>query len=156
MKRTYIIIVSMLIPFSLFAQSYDEERVALGNFLVRMYENNPFEGVKIVSDYNHEYLVSAVMVKKKGTDTSMDRVAQVKSNRQVSQFLNAVITCETDSIIRTSKEVKNEKSVEQIIERIRENSLGFIKGMEILRTLERPDEYRCYLFFRIVEEMKPS
>lgn len=149
-------IVCMLIPLSLYAQSYDEERIALGNFLVRMYENNPFEGVKLFSDYDHNYLVSAVLVKKKGTDSAIDRVAQVKNNRQVSQFLNSIVTSETDTIVRTTKDEKTSKTVEEVMEMIRENSFGLTKGMEVLRTIEKADDSRCYLFYRVVEEMVPS
>jgi hypothetical protein len=46
-----------------------------------MYISNPFEGVKILDDYDHQYLVSVVNLDKtKYTNQSvMNRVAQVKA-----------------------------------------------------------------------------
>jgi hypothetical protein len=47
---------------SIVAQSFSEDKIAFGNFLKRMYLANPFEGVKIVDDYNKKYFTSFVSV----------------------------------------------------------------------------------------------
>ncbi|MGN0047812.1 MAG: hypothetical protein ACI37U_02795 [Bacteroides sp.] len=135
------------------AQSYNQERMALENFLVRMYRNAPFEGVKIVSDYQHNYLLSVVLVKKSASESNMNRVAQLKSSRQVSQYLNGVISTESETIIRTTEEVKEERTIEEITDIIKENSIGFTKAMEILKSFDANDKEKCYMFFRKVEEM---
>ncbi len=36
----------------------------LTRFLVRMYENAPFEGVKVVDDYDHRFLLSVLLLSK--------------------------------------------------------------------------------------------
>ena len=65
MKKVLILFILVVSEFmDVFAQSYNQERIALENFLVRMYKNASFEGVKIVSDYNNNYLLSVVLVKK--------------------------------------------------------------------------------------------
>jgi hypothetical protein len=55
------IVVFALLVFSLCgnikAQSFNNEKVSLTNFIKRMYTAKSFEGVKIVDDYNHQYLV---------------------------------------------------------------------------------------------------
>lgn len=149
-----IVFVIFLLPIKSFAQGYDEERIALGNFIVRLYENNPFEGVRIVADYNNDYLLSAVLVKNNGNETASNRIAQVKNNRQVSVFINGLVTIDSKTIILTKKDVQQKKSNEEIIEILHESSVGMVRGMEILRVIDRPDNYRCYLFYRKIEEMK--
>ena len=45
-----------LYTIGLHAQSYNSDRVAFTNFLVRMYMHAPFEGVRVVNDYDNAYL----------------------------------------------------------------------------------------------------
>ncbi|WP_288060686.1 hypothetical protein [Thomasclavelia cocleata] len=122
-----------------------------------MYKSTPFEGVKVVADYENNYLVSVVLVKN-NTNSSVsarNRVAQIKSARQVSQYLNSVITLESETIIRTTEKVKEEKTINEITEVIKENSIGFTKGMEVLTTFDINDaKEHCYMFFRRIEDMK--
>lgn len=59
MKRTIIcFFVALSVALQCFAQSYNQEKTALTRFLVRMYESAPFEGVKVVDDYDHRYLTN--------------------------------------------------------------------------------------------------
>ena len=154
MKRFIVLLMVMTITSQLFAQSYDQERVALRNFLVRMYKVNPFEGVKIVSDYENYYVLSAVLVKIGTSESTTNRIAQVKSQRQVSQYLNGIITIESETIVRTTQNAKEEKTIEEITDVIREHSIGFTKAMEALATIDVSNNQKCYMFFRKVEEMK--
>ena len=57
MRRLLLTITVFCGIISLYAQSYNQEKVALTNFLVRMYKTEPFEGVKVVSDYDNNYLL---------------------------------------------------------------------------------------------------
>ncbi len=53
-----ILLVALLFHvFNSYAQSYNQEKTALTNFLVRMYENAPFDDVKAVEDYEDSYLM---------------------------------------------------------------------------------------------------
>lgn len=156
MKKVLSLLVLFVCLFSLngFAQGYNQEQTALKNFLVRMYKSAPFEGVKIVSDYNNNYLLSVVLVKKSTSESSMNRVAQLKSSRQVSQYLNGVIRADSETIIRTTEDVKNQQTIEEITDIIKENSVGFTKAMEVLTTFDKNENERCVMFYRKVEEMK--
>lgn len=155
MKRKILLsLASLLIGILSFAQGINQEQTALKNFLVRMYKSEPFEGVKIVSDYDNNYVLSVVLIKNSGSKTAMNRIAQVKSQRQVSQYLNGVVSTESETIIRTTEKIKEEKTIEEITDVIREHSIGFTKAMEVLAVIDASNNQKCYMFYRKVEEMK--
>ena len=130
MKTIKIIIAVCLLVLSHRgqAQGYNSENIALGNFLVRMYNNAPFEGVKIVSDYDNNYLLSVVLVKNSGSESTMNRVAQVKSNRQVSQFLGGLVSISSETIIKMSENTKSGQTIEEVTDIIKENSILWAKN----------------------------
>ncbi|MDE6553891.1 MAG: hypothetical protein K2K98_13180 [Muribaculaceae bacterium] len=135
MKR---IILSALLTFlfipivPLWAQSYNQEKTALANFLVRMYENAPFDGVKAVEDYDNAYLMSVVKLDKGkyNSESALNRVAAVKAMSQASRFFNGSNITE-DLIIRTTEKSDGTSDTE-IIENIREHSAGYVKQLEHL------------------------
>ena len=138
-KGIWIFATALALSSSVCAQSFDQERTALKNFLVRMYKAEPFEGVKVVSDYENNYLLSVVLIANNGqSETAMNRIAQVKSQRQTSQYLGGVIKTESETIIRTTENVKEEKTIEEITDIIKENSVGFTKAMEVLTVIDTP------------------
>lgn len=155
MKHILIIVLGMILAVNAYSQSYDQERTALKNFLVRLYKAEPFEGVKVVSDYDNNYLLSVVLIANNGQPESIrNRIAQVKSQRQVSQFLGGLVTSQSETIIRTTENVKEGKSIEEITDIIKENSIGFTKAMEVLTVIDAQDSQKCYMFYRKIEEMK--
>lgn len=154
MKRVLLTIILFFGLISVSAQSYDQERTALKNFLVRMYKAEPFEGVKVVSDYENNYLLSVVLVKNSASESVTNRIAQVKSQRQVSQYLGGLVQVSSETIIRTTEKVKEEKTIEEVTDIIRENSIGFTKAMEVLAVIDAGNNQKCYMFYRKVEEMK--
>ena len=156
MKRILLtFILCIALAANVYAQSYNQEKVALTNFLVRMYKAEPFEGVKVVSDYENNYLLSVVLVADNGqSESARNRIAQVKSQRQTSQYLGGLITSQSETIIRTTENVKEQKTIEEITDIIKENSIGFTKAMEVLTVIDAPNNQKCYMFYRKVEEMK--
>lgn len=155
MKRLFFFLFAITLAVNSYSQGYNQEKVALTNFLVRMYKAEPFEGVKIVSDYDNNYLLSVVLVANNGqSEIARNRIAQVKSQRQVSQYLGGLVQVSSETIIRTTEKVKEEKSVEEITDIIKENSIGFTKAMEVLTVIDTPNKQKCYMFYRKVEEMK--
>lgn len=154
MLRYILFIICILSTFTLKAQSYNQEHTALENFLVRMYRNTPFEGVKIVSDYENTYLLSVVCVKNSGNESVINRIAQVKSQRQVSQYISGNVTTESQTIIRTSEDVKDNVTIEEVTDIIKEYSVGFTKSMEVLTNFETTNGMKCVMFYRKLEELK--
>lgn len=70
-----------MIALGMSAQSYNTDRVAFTNYLVRMYNNAPFEGVRAVNDYDSAFLISVLALDKKKytSDAVLNRVASVKA-----------------------------------------------------------------------------
>jgi hypothetical protein len=119
-----------------------------------MYSASPFDGVKLVDDYDHQYLVSVLSLDKaKYSDPSiMNRVAQVKAQSQASTFLNGA-TISMDMVITTTEvKGKPDSTIVQTVEQIKQNSLGFSKGLELLTNFDQADSKKMvFIYFR---EMK--
>lgn len=129
-----------------FSQNYNEERTALTNFLVRMYNNAPFEGVRVADDYDNSYPLSVLSLDKSKypNASAMNRVASVKAMSQASRYLNgASIT--SDLIIRTSEKSDGTGDTE-IIENIREHSIGYVKALELLTTFDGQNGWQVFIF----------
>ena len=129
-----------------FAQNYNQERTTLTNFLVRMYENAPFDGVKAVEDYDNAYLMSVVKLDKTKykSESALNRVASVKAMSQASRFFNGSNI--TDDMIIHTTEKADGSSVTEIIENIRENSVGYVKQLEQLTNFAAPDGRQVFIF----------
>ncbi|MBD5350742.1 MAG: hypothetical protein HDR89_07685 [Bacteroides sp.] len=140
------IILAIISSFGLRAQSYNQERTALTNFLVRMYENAPFDGVKAVEDYENSYLMSVVKLDKEKykTQSALNRVASVKAMSQASRFFNGSNITD-DMIIRTTEKADGTSDTE-IIENIRENSIGYVKQLEQLTNFTAKDGQQVFIF----------
>ena len=154
MKKILLSITLLCGMIAVQAQSYDQDRMALKHFLVRMYKADPFEGVKVVSDYENNYLLSVVLVKNSASESAINRIAQVKSQRQVSQYIGGLVQVNSETIIRTTEKVKEEMTIEEVTDIIRENSIGFTKAMEVLAVIDAGNNQKCYMFYRKIEEMK--
>jgi hypothetical protein len=155
-----IIISTLLIMFlfgSANAQSFNADKTAFSNFLKRMYNTNSFEGVKIINDYDHPFLVSVIGLDraKYTSESVMNRVAQVKAQSQANTFLNGA-NISMDMIIST-KETKdsanNITTIVESIERIKQNSAGFSQGLELLTNFQSTDNKRMVFIYG--RELKP-
>jgi hypothetical protein len=146
----------MLNATYVYSQSFNDEKVSLTNFIKRMYTAKPFEGMKIVDDYDHQYLISVISLEKaKYTSESiMNRVAQVKAQSQASTFLNGA-TISMDMVI-TTKETKdstnNVKTIVETVEQIKQNSVGFSQGLELLTNFDNAESLR--MVFIYIRELK--
>ena len=91
MKKLFLLIsLFLLIKPPTFSQSFNSENIAMRNFITRMYNSQPWSGVKVFLDYENKYLISLVELNPANykTENEMVRVAEIKSRSQVSQFLN--------------------------------------------------------------------
>ncbi|GAP72870.1 hypothetical protein SAMD00024442_49_3 [Candidatus Symbiothrix dinenymphae] len=151
MKKFLILSLLPLFFVSGFAQSYNEEKTALTNFLKRMYENAPFEGVRVVDDYDHTYLLSVLSLdtSKQPNESAMNRVASVKAMSQASRFFNGS-NITSDMIIRTSEKSDGSGDTE-IIETIKENSVGYVKALEQLTNFKGKEGWQVFIFYKKIE-----
>lgn len=154
-KTALFLIYLFCIILDVFSQSYNQEQTALKNFLVRMYKSAPFEGVKVVSDYENDYLLSVVTLKKSAntSESTTNRIAQVKNSRQVSQYINGITFIDSQTIIYTNPKQNEEKPIEEMTDMIKENSIGFTKSMEIL-TVISDEQKLCYMFIKKIDQKK--
>jgi hypothetical protein len=160
-KINLTILLSILFIFCLLgnlnAQSFNDDKVSLSNFMKRMYASKPFEGVKIIDDYDHDYLVSIISLDKtKYTNESiMNRVAQVKAQSQASTFLNGA-TISMDMVITTTEKKDTQNNVNKIVEtveQIKQNSAGFSQGLELLTNFDNSENSRMiYIYIREIKK----
>ena len=154
--KSKLFIAFLLLSRLSFSQSFNEDKTAFSNFLKRMYTSTPFEGVKIVDDYDHQYLVSVISLDKaKYTNPSiMNRVAQVKAQSQANTFLNGA-TISMEMVIKTTEQKTKDSNntVVETIESIKQNSMGFSQGLELLTNFDNTDNNRMvFIYFREIKK----
>lgn len=150
-----IIILFILLAFSktVNAQSFNEDKTAFSNFIKRMFTTQPLEGVKIIDDYDHQYLISVISLDKaKYTDPSiMNRIAQVKAQSQANTFINGA-NIKMDIIIKTTDKKLKDSTMSilvETIENIKQNSTGFTQGLELLTVFENIElKKQVFIYFR--------
>ena len=128
------------------AQSYNSDRVSFTNFLIRMYNDAPFEGVRAVNDYDNAFLISVLALDKEKykTETILNRVASVKAMANASRYFNGSNITQ-DMIIHTTDKADGTSDTE-IIENIHENSVGYVKALEQLTNFRRKDGLQVFIF----------
>ena len=134
-----------------YSQSINDDKTSLTNFIKRMYNSAPFEGVKVIDDYDHQYFISVLSLEKAKytNDAMMNRVAQVKGQSQANIFFNGS-TISSDLVIKTTESKSTDKpatSAVETIESIKENAMGFVKSMELLTNFDNPDGKRMVFIF---------
>ena len=156
MKQSLIVILALMLSSISYGQGFNDDKIAFTNYIKRMYNSSPFEGVKLVEDYDNEYIISVLSLEKGSKSSSiLSRVAQVKAQRQVSTFFNgAVITSEF--IIKTTETKADSAEVQttvETIERIKENSVGFVNGLELLTNFGIEEGNRMlFIYLKKIDE----
>lgn len=148
--------LACLVPTESSAQGFNEDKTALANFLKRMYASAPLDGVKVVDDYDKNYFISVVSLPNAGypSASARDRVAAVKARQQASAFFNGT-NISTELEVITTQENQADSTATKVLmtERLKETSLGFVEGLELLIGFASNDSTRTvYIFYR---EMTP-
>lgn len=146
---TLLIMGSATIP-TVNAQGFDGDKIAFTNFITRMYENNPFEGVKVVEDYDDAYIISVVAMDsaKYSSEAIMNRVAEVKARAQASRFFNgASITLD---MVVTTREDGNDTITTEMVEKLHEKSFGYVGAMELLTVIDKSVQ-KIYVYLTIIK-----
>lgn len=152
MKKWLLLIVLSLGIFHIYGQSLNMERTALSNYLIRMYENQPFEGVRIINDYTDTYLISVLSLDSKSynNESAINRVASVKAMSQVSRFLNGS-AISSECIINIHQSENNKTSTE-ITEIINEYSIGYVSAVELLTSFDNESGRRVFIHIKKLEK----
>ena len=152
------LLYSLFILFSMksYGQGFNDDKIAFTNFVKRMYMSSPFDGVKIIEDYDHQYMVSVIgMDKAKYADPSvMNRVAQVKAQSQVNTFLNGA-SIDMSLVVRTTETTEGglSKVTTESLEQIKQNSTGFSQGLELLSNFDNAEGKKVvYVYVREIKK----
>lgn len=153
MKNVFIIVLVVLGISELQAQSYNQNKTSLTRFLIRMYTDTPFEGVRIVNDYDSAYLISVLSLDKTQykTESALNRVASLKATSQVSNYLNGSKIIQ-NTIIHTSEKSNKETSVE-IVEHIQEYTTGHVKALEHLTNFTNKEGRQVFIFIKEIKKV---
>lgn len=147
----FVLLLGLLISFvnETNAQGYDQERIQLAKFIERMYNNAPFDGCRIVDDYDNSYLLSVVALDKSKYKTPqiMNRVAEVKSQRNAGEFFNGSQSY-TEMTIKTPKGEEHESDMTEVYELIRVNSIGYVKQMQLLTSFEDAAGMQVFVYYK--------
>jgi hypothetical protein len=150
MKSILFLALNFCLMPCAFAQSLNGDKVALGNFVKRMYNASPFEASKVIDDADGKYFITVLSLEKAKytSQSTMNRVAQVKAQSQANTFFNGS-TVSSEMIIKTTetKSQDNNKSTIEAIEFIKENSTGFINSLELLSNFEIEDGRKIIFIF---------
>ena len=151
----YVLLIGVLISIAneISAQGYDQERIQLAKFIERMYNNAPFEGCRIVDDYDNSYLLSVVALEKSKYKTPqiMNRVAEVKSQRNAGEFFNGSQSY-TEMTIKTPKGEEHKTDMTEVYELIRVNSIGYVKQMQLLTSFDDNAGMQVFVYYKRVDK----
>lgn len=149
-----LLLILLIVSICVNAQSYNNDRVAFTNFLIRMYNDAPFEGVRAVNDYDNAFLISVLALDKEKykTEATMNRVASVKAMAQASRYFNGSNITQ-DLIIHTTDKTDGTSDTE-IIENLHENSAGYVRALEQLTNFKRKDGLQVFIFITTLTDSK--
>ena len=152
-SKLYSIIALLLFSSSIYSQDIGGNKVGVGNFVRRMYNSQPFEGVKILQTQEGvDYMISVVALKNDSskTESIKSRIASIKAKAFVSQYLNGSNI--SNEVIVVTTEQRNKDSTitkSELKETLKETSIGFIEGgMELIINFESNDSKNIiYIYY---------
>jgi len=118
----------------------------LESFTIEMIKKKPIDGARIILTPNNKYIISTISLDnaKYSSPEIRDKVAFMKAKQFVNTMINGS-TITSDFIIRTDE---NDKSTEvSNSEIIREHSMGFVQGLELLFGKEIIQNKTTYLYY---------
>ncbi len=118
----------------------------LEEFITEIIKKKSIDGARIISAPANKYIVSTITLEnaKYSTPEMRDKVAFMKAKQLVNGLVNGS-TITSDQIIRTDE---NDNSTEATnTEIIREQSMGFIQGLELLFAKEITQNKTTYVYY---------
>jgi hypothetical protein len=139
-----------------YTQDFGGDKVGIGNFVRRMYNTQPFNGVKILQTQEGiDYMVSVVELKKdpSKSESILSRIASVKAKAYASQYINGSNISTDVYVITTEEKAKDSVITKTTMQEVfKESSIGFVDGMELLTKFEAlRDTVLVYVYFRIIK-----
>ena len=132
MKKLFLFCAITAITMIASAQSYNSDLNDLGQYVQRMYMNEPFEGARVVENVDNCYLITVVAEKPGKSDYTTSSKAELKGLSYANDFLNGTQTYKSQ-ILHMTEDSKG-YSNEQIEEVIESRSMGYVQTMQVLST----------------------
>lgn len=144
MRKTLLSIVATLISVASFAQSYNSDLNDLGQYVQRMYMNEPFEGARIVENIDKCYLICIVTETPTSNDYATNRKAEVKGLSYANEFLNGAHV--SQNTVMYTKENSKGYSYSEIEDFIESRSMGYVQTMQVISTFTNDKGKKVYVF----------
>ena len=122
----------MLFAATSFCQSYNSDLNDLGQYVQRMYMNEPFEGARVVENVDNCYLITVVAEKPGNSDYATNRKAEVKGLSYANKYLNGEMSMQ-NTVLHTREDSRG-YSYEEIEDFIESRSMGYVQTMQVLST----------------------
>lgn len=155
MKIKFLLFVTLFVAcVSNYAQSYNTEHTTLARFLTRMYNSAPFEGVKVINDYDNNYLISVVVLnpaKYRNNESTMSRVAGVKAMSQASRFFSGSKI--TSELIITTREDSTQNTTTEMLEKINEQSIGYVNALSELANFSDNQGQQIFVYYKQLDAL---
>lgn len=141
-----VILLSVICALSLItkAQSYNSDLNNLGQYVQRMYLNEPFEGARVVEDDDHCYLVVVVAERPGSNEYATNRKAEVKGLSYANKYLNGEMSIQ-NTIFHTREDSKG-YSYEEIEDFIESRSMGYVQSMQVISTFIDANDKKVFVF----------
>lgn len=150
MRYLYTAIFSFVVTLTtISAQTINIEKVALTNYLIRMYEAAPFDGVRVVKNGEQNCMISIVRLsisKYNNNMSVMDRIATTKATSQASQFVNGT-QVGLDVVMKMNE---GDEISSEYVEIIQAKSAGYINSLELLTSFEEAPDNKIYIYYRAI------
>ena len=155
MKKIFLLI-SLITSITLSAQDFGGAKVGVGNFVRRMYNTQPFDGVKLFQTQDGvDYMVCLVALKKdpSKSESIQSRIASVKAKAFASQYVNGSNISSEVIVITTEQKTKDSIITKtHLQETLKESSMGFAEGMELLLNFDSNDgKQNVYIYYREIK-----
>ena len=144
MKKLLFLVGAMIIATTAFCQSYNTDLYDLGQYVQRMYMNEPFEGARVVENVDNCYLISVVAEKPGSNDYATNRKAEVKGLSYANTFLNGALVSQ-NTVVHTTENSRG-YSFEEIEDFIESRSMGYVQTMQVLSTFTDASGKKVFVY----------
>lgn len=144
-KTLFLLVIGLIASFAQ-AQTMDESRVVLGNYLMRQYMVEPTDGCRIYDDLTHTYLISIVTLDKTKYKKSSDmyRVAQLKSMRNAGEYLGKTTQHTVTRIVMNDDVAVQEESTHVF-------SSNMVKSLELLKSFDFEENEKVFIYIQVLK-----
>jgi hypothetical protein len=118
----------------------------LDDFITEVLRKKNVDGAKIISAPNNKFAIASISLEnsKYSSPEMRDKAAFMKAKQMINTMMNGS-TITSDQIIRTDE--SDNRTEVTITEIVKENSMGFIQGLELLFSKELFTNKTTYAYF---------